>query len=42
MNQNIKVIELPKREVAIDRSGQGRTFVGDRRYPMYFELVQDS
>jgi hypothetical protein len=42
MNQNVEVIELPKREVTIDRSGQSWTFVGDSRYHMRFEFVQDS
>ena len=42
MNQNVEVTELPKREVTIDRSGQSRTFVGDSRYTMCLEFIQDS
>jgi hypothetical protein len=41
MYQDVEVNKLPKREVTVDRSGQGRSFIGDGGYPVLLERLQE-
>ena len=40
-HQNIQIGKFPKRNVAIDRSGQNRAFIRDGGYMVPFEQTQD-